>query len=286
MTTVTVNSVGHILYSAKMKYVIVLRLSSFFTLSLAAMTASTIRMATGSCVPNAPGPQPQVTQESPIAPLTLGSATTTTARAPSFPLNRYILLVKPRGSLTNRALSNGTLYVGPGGRLSTCGLGDNFALQDNQLKSDDKWLSTSPVVASQVFAVSPSTGYLSTNFSIVDGYLNWSNSAFQDGLATFCTLYFTVFAVFQGPLPDWCLPVNLLALSAGEALPVDAIRFMQANKSKVISPCNGTNLDEIALTASEATVAISTVPTIYMDALSFPNQPSEAFTTSTGLHLF
>ena len=59
---------------------------------------------------------------------------------------------------------------------------------------------------------------ITTNFTIADGYLAWNNEAFNGGAAKFCAVNSTILTVFNGSPPPNCVPVKLLALSAGKRI--------------------------------------------------------------------
>lgn len=76
--------------------------------------------------------------------------------------------------------------------------------------------SANPGIAYQVFSPSTTPGSITTAFSVGGGgVLTWSNSAFYNGQAAFCTLSNgTVYAVFaQNGTPDGCRYVQLSLFS-------------------------------------------------------------------------
>lgn len=108
---------------------------------------------------------------------------------------------------------NEIAYVAAGGReTSVCGQGEIFTLQDNTLSTDGLWVSAPPKTSWTRFAVSAPTGEMVTNFTLVDGYLTWSNQAFDGGVANFCAINKIVLAVYNGTAPTDCVPVKLLAI--------------------------------------------------------------------------
>ena len=128
-----------------------------------------------------------------------------------------MFLVRPQTSLISRAVDYETSYVGAGGRqTSICEQGEIFTLQDNALSSDGLWVSAAPNISWAHFAVSAPTGVMVTNFTLMDGYLTWTNQAFNGGVAKFCASNETILAIFNGTDPTGCAPVKLLAILAGK----------------------------------------------------------------------
>ena len=78
--------------------------------------------------------------------------------------------------------------------------------------SDGELISTSVLVPNAPLAPALSFAAISTTFSIIDGVLRWNNTAFIGNQALFCQTGSTVVAVFDGQLPDGCLPVALLVV--------------------------------------------------------------------------
>ena len=102
-----------------------------------------------------------------------------------------------------------------GQQKPSCDEGAVFALQNAQLETGGSFMSTSADVATTTFTVSSQLGSISTSFSVVAGYLLWSNDAFDNSTASFCSQNGTILAVFHGAPPSDCSPVALLATLGG-----------------------------------------------------------------------
>lgn len=127
----------------------------------------------------------------------------------------YRFQIIPQSSLTPRDVDNEISYVAAGGKeTSICGEGEIFTLQNKALSSDGLWVSAPANTSWERFAVSAPAGVLVTNFTIVDGYLTWSNQAFDGGTAQFCAVNETILVVYNGTTPADCVAVQLLAIEA------------------------------------------------------------------------
>ena len=82
-------------------------------------------------------------------------------------------------------------------------------LQTGQLRSAGQLVSTSGLAQSEPFETQPTTGAVSTLFSILDDQLVWMSDAFVGQRALFCVFGPIVSAVFNGVLPESCLQVTL-----------------------------------------------------------------------------
>jgi hypothetical protein len=202
-----------------------------FPAAIAAGIVSTIRIPTGPCVPYmqpthlamagfplAPGvvpisALPTRSLDASASPSANGQRSSLLAAASGSTSNDYMFQVKSQRSFPSRGVDNEIDYVAAGGReTSVCGQGEIFTLQDNTLSTDGLWVSAPPETSWTRFAVSAPTGEMVTNFTLVDGYLTWSNQAFDGGVANFCAINKIVLAVYNGTAPTDCVPVKLLAL--------------------------------------------------------------------------
>lgn len=199
--------------------------------AIAAGIVSTIRIPTGTCVPDIQ-PTYLATAGFPLAlgmlpipalptrsldasapPSANGPRSSPLAAASGFTTNDYMFQVKPQTSVSPRDVDNRPAYVGAGGRETlACGQSEIFALQDNTLSADGLWVSALSKTSWTRFAVSAPMGEMVTNFTLVDGYLTWKNQAFDGGVANFCAINETILAVYSGIAPTDCVPVKLLAI--------------------------------------------------------------------------
>lgn len=202
-----------------------------FPAAIAAGIVSTIRIPTGPCVPYmqptnsamagfplAPGVVPMSTLatrplNASASPSSNGQNSSSFATTSGSTSNDYVFQVRPQTSLTRRGVDNGSAYVGAGGReTSVCGQAEIFTLQGNTLSTDGLWVSATSKTSWTWFAVSAQIGEMVTNFTLADGYLTWSNQAFDGGVADFCATNKTVVAVYNGTAPTNCVPVRLFAI--------------------------------------------------------------------------
>ena len=225
-------------YTTGMTYILLLAVLPLFTFHFAVSIIFNIPIATDPCVPRSELPleaESTTTSDSDAESskfLALGSPTSTNVLtsstlhqvfvSSSFDMSKdghediYMFMVEPRRAFGQRTLSDTMGYLGPGGKISACEQASVLTLQDGKLSSDGFSMSTAHGVASEIFAASVLTGSLVTTFSIVDGSLNWSNASFDNGYARFCDSNSTITTVFQGDVPDSCIPIDLLAIRAGE----------------------------------------------------------------------
>ena len=198
---------------------------------------STVRIPTGTCIPNIVAIGPEITgltmgSYASLYPAMLNTPTEPTQILPSSSTSiqssptsvvtptstaaDYLFEVKRSTSVILRDVDNGTSYLGAGGlETSACDQGEIFTLQDNALSSDGLWVSAAPNISWKPFAVSAPKGVMVTNFTLVDRYLTWTNEGFNGGVADFCSLDGTVLVVFNGIAPPDCVAVELLAITTG-----------------------------------------------------------------------
>lgn len=96
-----------------------------------------------------------------------------------------------QGSLGAGATASGQSSSGPNGGSSASGRAfSRFVLRNGKLLSGSLFYSTSRSMSRQIlnepFAASPNHEDIDTTFSVVDGFLIWSNPAFDGGVARFC----------------------------------------------------------------------------------------------------
>lgn len=128
--------------------------------------------------------------------------------------NQQFLLQLDSPELTRRALKkrHSTSYVYPKGTGTVCQWATVFTLVDNQLYADGQLVTTSNGVPYQTLVGSSCEGNITDGFYLANGRLEWHNSIFSGGAASFClSTSNTVVAVFDSTnIPARCIPVDLV----------------------------------------------------------------------------
>lgn len=113
------------------------------------------------------------------------SAVTVTAVATGAP----VLLQVNLTPLRHRRRQSNDPFIGPGGTTNDCAAAISYSIINEQLFADGNLVSTNFFGLATGYAplglINP-TGPIATSFSIINGYLAWSNAPFTNGAATFC----------------------------------------------------------------------------------------------------
>lgn len=157
---------------------------------------------------------------------------------PTVALNSFVLLVQAMPNQHDRRKihakrQSGSYYVSANGTITNdCTTSPIYTISSGVLTATvdgtTYTYSTSPGVASAMFAPSTIPGSIATYFTLGNnGVLNWMNSAFGNGQASFCALNNgTVYAVFQqGGQPDGCrfIQLTLFSVSSCQGLLLSTI---------------------------------------------------------------
>jgi hypothetical protein len=137
------------------------------------------------------------------------------------PLPRYFLAVNPGSSSASpkERRDAGPSYISPSGSITgDCNYAATYMItQSGQLTTEGELISTTGLVPNAPFAPSSNIAAISTTFSVINGVLQWNNTAFAGNQALFCQTSSTVEAVFGGQLPSGCAQVTLSLLLVSPA---------------------------------------------------------------------
>lgn len=182
-----------------------------------------------------------------------------------------------QGSLGADATVSGQSSSGPNGGSSASGRAfSRFVLRNGKLLSGSLFYSTSRSMSRQIlnepFTASPNHEDIDTIFSVIDGFLIWSNPAFDGGVARFCIPQSGPFrVVYAGPLPQGCSATNIRVVASMSLL---RISDLKANATLVGSASLSSSLTSGSSTSSE-----TLPPSSIQSALSF-SQPSQSSSSS------
>lgn len=150
----------------------------------------------------------------------LFSLTSTSVQTTATPSDSsFVLLVM--GQNHNQRRQSGSYYVSANGRITNdCTASPIYTISNGQLTATMNGVvytySTSTGVGYAPFIPSTVPGAITTTFSLAgNSVLNWQNSAFFNGQASFCAISNgTVYAVFQqNSQPNGCLYIQLSLFS-------------------------------------------------------------------------
>ena len=123
-----------------------------------------------------------------------------------------------------------------------------------QLVSNGSFVSTSSGSGSQDFFPNSSAQAIQTTFSTsAEGTLDWSNDAFFDRHALFCSFNTLVEVVFDGQLPQACIQVNLLVI------PLSQIVGSSGSTTSSIYSTNTAVQSQPASSSTSTTTSVSQV---------------------------
>jgi len=113
-------------------------------------------------------------------------------------------------------------YVAPGGALTTSqSNASKYRITNGQLSIDGQLFSTSPGTSYAVFSPDANPGQITTYFGSDNGFLEFTNIAFSNRMASFClTNTSIVDVVYNQSSAPICTPVRL------EIVPGDFPRFL------------------------------------------------------------
>ncbi|XMA20798.1 hypothetical protein WAI453_013589 [Rhynchosporium graminicola] len=158
-------------------------------------------------------------------------------------------------------------FVAPNGTLvDQCSDAAIYTINNSQLISNGKIVSSNRGESSAIFQISLAIGDISTSFTITDR-LTWSNPAFEGGLARFCSTTLSTFALFATNAKiDGCITQILSVIPASSC---------NRNNSEVISSSSPSSTQSSISLSSSSSALSSTLNT------STASSSSETSATST-----
>ncbi|KAL2072901.1 hypothetical protein VTL71DRAFT_12244 [Oculimacula yallundae] len=182
-------------------------------------------------------------------------------------------------------------FIGFNGNIVTqCTEATVFSINNGQLTSNGNVVSTDTGVVSALFQTSQAIGNISTSFSITDRLI-WSNTAFSQGVARFCSTGRSTFALFTTDATiAGCSPQTLIAVPAsscnngvvGSSSSLSSIQSSTSpsSLSSVPSPTSATSS---ASSLSEASTSLSSLSsaTSSISTTSSASSLTEASTSSS-----